>query len=224
MAQKPLVVLIHGAWLGGYSWHKIVSALSRNGFPVLAPSLEMTAAAGLQAHVHQVWEAVEASGADSLVFIGHSYGAVVASEVAARCKGAEKKLVVLDGFIAEAGKSIFESYPEAEEIFSSLITAEQPDFIQVLPADMLGLSEGAEQDWLKAEMCPMPVKGFAEVALYGCSTMRDKYYIRFNQFPFFAATLDHAETIGWNTAEIDVPHMAILTHADAVIEKLLSII
>ena len=72
------IVLVHGAWHGGWVWDGVLGALERRGVPVVAPDLPLTSFA---ADVATVREATAALG-PGVVLCGHSYGGAVISEAA----------------------------------------------------------------------------------------------------------------------------------------------
>lgn len=221
MTAKPLVVLVHGAWLGGFCWHALTPLLSRHGYAVLAPSLSGRADTGLHAHTAEIVDLVSRNGAEDIVLVGHSYGAVVASDAAAALEHRVRALIVLDGFIAEAGRSIIQSYGDVEQMFAPLIAPDAPAFYQPLPPPALGLPDTPETAWLAGAMRPMPVRAFTEPARASADALNClRRYLRFSGFPYFAATAKHAAATGWQVDTLADGHMAITTNADAVAERI----
>lgn len=81
--RPPLVVLVHGAWAGGWVWDAVVARLESAGHRVVAPTLpDDPALANLDGYVAAVESAT--AGEDRVVVVGHSGGGVVASEMAER--------------------------------------------------------------------------------------------------------------------------------------------
>ncbi len=220
---KPLIVLLHGAWMGGFCWHNLVPALSTHGLTVLAPTLagcgerfsEMTAEVSLHTHTQEIIGLLADNPQENIIIVGHSYGAAVASEVAGTIPDRIQSLVILDGFLAEAGKSILDSYPMLEDLFSPLVLPEAPAIMQVPPPSFVGMPEGIDYDWVSAHMRPMPVAVFREPCRFSVTNLAcQRHYIRFTGFPAFADSSDRARQGGWSVTEIDGTHMAILTHAE----------
>ncbi len=111
-------VLVHGAWHGGWCWHKIVPLLEGAGHRVLAPDL-----AGLgvdrtpvQGIVLEQW--VEDIGVllaqqnEPVVLLGHSRGGIVISQVAERWPERIQKLVFLCAFLPRNGESLLQLLTE----------------------------------------------------------------------------------------------------------------
>jgi pimeloyl-ACP methyl ester carboxylesterase len=104
-------VLVHGAWHGGWCWHRIVARLERAGHRVLAPDMkghgldrtppEETTLESLADGIAQVVAAQE----EKVVLIGHSFGGTIITEVGERIPDAIARLVYLAAFVAPNGKS-----------------------------------------------------------------------------------------------------------------------
>ncbi|MGV3577882.1 alpha/beta fold hydrolase [Brevundimonas sp.] len=75
-AEKPTVVLVHGAWADGSNWETVIPYLHRAGLKVVAVQNPMSS---LEADVANVNRVIDDQGGDVLL-VGHSYGGVVISE------------------------------------------------------------------------------------------------------------------------------------------------
>ena len=95
---SPLAVCLHGVTSHGGRFRRLAAALGAH-HRVLAPDLRGHGHSGweppwtLDAHVGDVLESAEGRAA---AWIGHSFGARIAAEVAARQPGAVERLVLLD--------------------------------------------------------------------------------------------------------------------------------
>jgi pimeloyl-ACP methyl ester carboxylesterase len=105
-------VLIHGAWHGGWCWHRIVARLERAGHRVLAPDLaamgrDRTPVGGITlAHwVRQIALLIQPE-LDPVVLVGHSRGGIVISEVAERLPANIQSLVYISAFLLTGGQSL----------------------------------------------------------------------------------------------------------------------
>jgi len=84
--SRPVIVLVHGAWLKSWSWEKVAPQLNRHGWAVRTVDLPTTgrgaANFGLYDDVDVVRRAV--LGIDGpVVVVAHSYGGAVVSEAVA---------------------------------------------------------------------------------------------------------------------------------------------
>lgn len=105
-------ILVHGAWHGGWCWHRIVSNLRRASHRVLAPDLKALGVdrtppgdVKLDTWADQI-AALAASQPDPVVLVGHSRGGIILSEVAERIPERVRTLVYVTAFLLEDGQSL----------------------------------------------------------------------------------------------------------------------
>ena len=105
-------LFVHGAWHGGWCWHKIAANLRRASHRVLAPDLRSLgvdrtppADITLATWTQQIGTLV-ASEADPVVLVGHSRGGIVLSEVAEMIPDRVELLVYVTAFLLESGRSL----------------------------------------------------------------------------------------------------------------------
>ncbi|GHJ48279.1 alpha/beta hydrolase [Catellatospora sp. TT07R-123] len=99
-ADKPTVVLVHGAFADSSSWNGVVSQLLAQGYPVLAVANPLR---GVKSDADQV-AAVLKSIDGPIVLVGHSYGGEVIS-AAADGNPNVKALVYVAAFAPDTGES-----------------------------------------------------------------------------------------------------------------------
>jgi pimeloyl-ACP methyl ester carboxylesterase len=102
-ADKPTIVLVHGAFADASSWNGVIVDLERDGYPVVAAANPLRGLAGDAAYVASVVKSVHGP----VVLVGHSYGGAVISQAAAGADNV-KSLVFVDGFALDAGENIAE--------------------------------------------------------------------------------------------------------------------
>jgi pimeloyl-ACP methyl ester carboxylesterase len=230
---RPLLILIHGSWLGGWCWKSVRAELSRLGIVAEAPTLTALGnrghlggtKTGLHAHVSDILEHLRFVDSEDVVLVGHSYGAVVAAEAAASRPDMIKGLIVLDGFILSAGRSIFDQHPELQAAFRDLIHAERPGLIQPPSADFLGLPACDDTNLLIEKLRPMPLRSHTEPCLTGEDSLQcARYYVQFTDFPFFASTASRARGVTWQVSGIAAGHMAIHTAPQLVADRITEIL
>ncbi len=107
-------VLVHGAFHGGWCWHKLVARLEAEGHTVFAPDMpghgidqtpigEVT----LESIVAKMTGVIRAA-AEPVVLVGHSYGGTIISQTAEAVPDKIRKLVYLTAFIVPSGKASLE--------------------------------------------------------------------------------------------------------------------
>jgi pimeloyl-ACP methyl ester carboxylesterase len=100
------VVLVHGAWHGGWCFERVVALLTASGVPVIAPDLPGHGAdpeplTDLHGDADRVTEVLD--GLSDVVLLGHSYGGAVITE--AGVHPAVRHLVYLGGMALDHGES-----------------------------------------------------------------------------------------------------------------------
>lgn len=100
VAQKPTIVLVHGAFAESSSWNGVVSRLHAKGYRVIAAANPLRGVQGDADHVAAILESVNGP----VVLVGHSYGGIVISNAAAGNDNV-KALVYVAAFTPEVGES-----------------------------------------------------------------------------------------------------------------------
>ena len=108
-------VLVHGAWHGGWCWHKVVARLEAAGHRAIAPDLpslgaDKTPIRDVTAHTwpDHVGRLVAAQ-AEPVVLVGHSRGGMVISQVAEALPERIATLVYLSAYLPRDGESLLEA-------------------------------------------------------------------------------------------------------------------
>jgi len=207
--------------------------LSRRGIAAEAPTLTALGnrghlggvQTGVHAHVADILEHLRFVDSVEVVLVGHSYGAVVAAEAAAIRPDIVKAIIVLDGFILGADRSIFDQHPELQDALQCLIHPERPGFIQPPGADFLGLPACDDTDRLIARLRPMPLLCHTERCLTDENSLEcARYYVQFTDFPFFGATAAKARGAHWQVSGIAAGHMVIDTAPQLVADRIAEIL
>lgn len=112
--QKPIYVIVHGAWGGSWAFKKVDSLLTAGGAVVYRPSLTgqgervhlASLQVGLETHINDVVNMILYEDLTNVILIGHSYGGMVVTGVADRIPERISKLIYLDAFVPEHGESV----------------------------------------------------------------------------------------------------------------------
>ncbi|MEU5096780.1 alpha/beta hydrolase [Streptomyces sp. NPDC020996] len=113
MTLRPCV-LVHGGWHGGWHWEDVAARLRAAGADVYTPTLtglaeragEASEHTDVSAHVADVVRVIDEHDLHDIVLVGHSYGGMVITGVAAERGERVAELVYLDAFVPEAGQSV----------------------------------------------------------------------------------------------------------------------
>jgi pimeloyl-ACP methyl ester carboxylesterase len=99
-ADKPTIVLVHGAFADSSSWNGVISQLHADGFDVVAAANPLRSVKGDAAYVAGIVHSIK----KPVVLVGHSYGGSVISE-AAEGESNVKALVFVSAFAAAEGET-----------------------------------------------------------------------------------------------------------------------
>jgi pimeloyl-ACP methyl ester carboxylesterase len=119
--MKPTIVLVHGAFAESSSWDGVVDPLQNAGHRVIAAANPLRGLASDAAAVSDLVRSVDGP----VVLVGHSYGGLVISNVAADA-GEIVGLVYACGFAPEPGES-------ANTLASMFPGSTLPDALQPVP-------------------------------------------------------------------------------------------
>lgn len=98
--EKPVIVLVHGAFAESASWDPVITRLEKDGYTVIAAANPLRGVASDGAAVSGIVKSIKRP----VVLVGHSYGGPVITE-AANGNPNVKALVYVAGFAPEAGES-----------------------------------------------------------------------------------------------------------------------
>ena len=101
-AQKPTIVLVHGAFAESSSWNGVIAQLQQHDVRAVAVANPLRSLAGDAAYVRDVLASIDGP----IVLVGHSYGGLVITE-AASGNDAVVGLVYASAFVPDTGDSAF---------------------------------------------------------------------------------------------------------------------
>jgi pimeloyl-ACP methyl ester carboxylesterase len=108
-------VLVHGAWHGGWCWHKIGARLEMMGHSVFAPDMPghgidraPIADVTMSDIVRKMSDVIDLAD-EPVILVGHSYGGAVISRTAEVRAGRIAKLVYVSAFLLSTGESTMAS-------------------------------------------------------------------------------------------------------------------
>ena len=171
---NPAIVLVHGAWHGGWCWRRVVPRLQPAGLDAYAVTLTgvgerahlMSANISLKTHVQDVLGLILTNELTRVVLVGHSYGGIVITGVVDQLQqshpGLLTALVYVDAVTPHPGES-WSSQHTPETIAQRLAAAQFSGGISFPPPDasVFGLS-GADRDWVNRRQTPQPLKVYQD--------------------------------------------------------------
>jgi len=137
------IVLVDGAWAGGWDWARMTPHLRAAGHDVSSPTLTrsgegshlLSREVDLNTHVDDIANVIKFEDLDDVILVGHSYSGMVITEIANEMPERIAHLVFIDAFVPEAGSGL----PEGASSRSALETSarERGDGWRLCVADRL---------------------------------------------------------------------------------------
>ncbi|MGN6483934.1 MAG: alpha/beta fold hydrolase [Thermomicrobiales bacterium] len=163
------IVLIHGAWHGGWCWQRLVPLLRANGHEVYTPTLTglgerahlLAPTIDLTTHIEDVLAVLVYEGLSGVILVGHSYGGMVVSGVIERAPERIAQAIYLDAFLPEHGESIRDlGLPGLDEM-----AATHGDGWRLPPpsrAAEFGVADPRDADWIDTRLGDQPYATFTQ--------------------------------------------------------------
>lgn len=112
--EKPIYVIVHGAWGGGWAFKEVDSLLTAKGAAVYRPTLtghgERVHLAStdirLETHILDVVNTILYEDLQNVILVGHSYGGMVITGVADSIPERISEMIYLDAFVPENEESL----------------------------------------------------------------------------------------------------------------------
>jgi pimeloyl-ACP methyl ester carboxylesterase len=117
------VLLLPGAWMGGWIWESTLAALRHRGleahtitFAGLAVGTTRAQASSvtLQDHLDQLVRWIRETAGGPVVLVSHSYSALLAEAVAQRLNASVVGVIHLGGFVPDPGRSLLDEWGGSE--------------------------------------------------------------------------------------------------------------
>lgn len=119
-SKRATIVIVHGAWVGGWRWRDVANLLTDRGHRVFTPTLTglgerahlTSREVNLSLHARDVASVIEFERLGNILLVGHSYGGMPVSVVPGLVPaGAIGSLMYLDAFCPEDGQSLNDLVP-----------------------------------------------------------------------------------------------------------------
>ena len=224
------IVLVHGAYHGGWCWRDSARLLRGLGHAVFAPTLTglgershlRSRAVDLDMHIQDVANVIEWEELDDVVLVGHSYGGMVVSGVADRLADRLAATVYLDAYRPADGESVLGARDKVPGGVKLEISPE--DGVTPPPPEVFGLT-GELADWLRRRTTPQPYETVVQpIRLTGAWTRpAKKLYIRCRQYPHPACDRYLAASEAdpaWVALAGDWPHNVMMTDPEWFVDTL----
>jgi len=223
------IVLIHGAYQGGWIWQPTAKILREAGHTVYAPTLEGCAdrrhqlrpGITTETHADEVANLLFYEDINDAIMVGTSSGGMVAAKTAELAKDRIARLVFVDALVPQPGEStkdIVQRSPHADP-YEMTEFARGPTRVD-LATRLFGELHGAQKDWALERATPHP-NGLSDVTAtelegFWNATWPDSTVIYCVNSenppePHQRATADRLEAV-W--IEMPAGHYPMLTHGE----------
>lgn len=232
-------VLVHGAWHGGWAWHRVRPLLEAKGHRVFTPTLTglaerahlLSREVNLSTHIQDVVELIEGEDLSDVVLAGHSYGGQVISGVVRHVKGRLQHVAYLDANLPLDG----ENGMVAGLAFWLKDAADEGGDGWRIPVPelaggvLMGVSNAADVKWLLERLTDHPMATFEEPVLLDSS---DPYPVT-GSYAICTRPLEagpgkgnvrnagRAGELGWPVTEIPTGHDLMVTEPELTAKFLL---
>jgi pimeloyl-ACP methyl ester carboxylesterase len=217
-------VLVHGAWHGGWCWAKVARLLRDAGHEVYTPTLTGLGERAhlarpeidLETHIQDVTAVLESEELRQVTLVGHSYGGMVVSGVAARTSGRIGQLMYLDAFVPEAGKSVLDYLgPERAQSMREVARSQGEGWrVPPFTPERFGVTSQRDTEWLTKHLAPQPLRTFEQpLAAVGGERLKRTYV--YCSKPAMGAFDQVAERLRddrkWSFHDVKTGHDAMVT-------------
>lgn len=118
--MRAPIVIVHGAWVGGWRWRSVADDLRDRGHFVFTPTLTglgerehlTSSAVNLSMHARDIANVIKFERLEKILLVGHSYGGMpisVAAELVP--EGIIQSIMYMDAFFPEDGQCLNDLVP-----------------------------------------------------------------------------------------------------------------
>ena len=239
-AAVTTFVLVHGTGHGGWCWRFIAPMLRAAGYDVYTPTLTGLGASShllhelnrisLHTHIKDITNMLFYEDLSDVVLVGHSYGGMVITGVAAKQPQRLAHLVYLDAYLPMEGENEIALWPpnQKEKYFADIAsgaTSRPP-----IPSSMLGINDPKMSQWVQERLTPHPYSTYEDPPptpddpAQSASIPRTYIYCTLGPLsswmePFAAK----ARKLKWDVHTMEAGHDVMITHPNQLAEILLRI-
>jgi pimeloyl-ACP methyl ester carboxylesterase len=233
----PVFVLVHGTGHGGWCWQKVVPRLRAEGCEAYAQTLTgvsdrshlLKCGVDLTTHITDVTNLLFYEDLSDVVLVGHSYGGMVVTGVAATAPERMSQIIYLDAYVPDEGESEVDLWPPAMRAEIEADSEASGGLRSPPSPEVMGIQDPALADWVQKRVTPHPIATYMEAVPRASarSAALSRAYITCTQGPLtrvFAPFAQKARAAGWPVREIATGHEAMLTAPDEVAKVLLELV
>jgi pimeloyl-ACP methyl ester carboxylesterase len=240
VSDLPALVLVHGAWAGGWCWQRVLPLLHAQGLAAHAVTLTgvgerahlLSGQIRLSTHVADVLGLIDTLELARVLLVGHSYGGLVITGVAdallkrAQSRTALHGLVYVDAVTPHPGES-WSSQHAPDTVAARLkLAAEQGAGVAIPPPDAAAFGlDGTDRDWVNRRQTPQPLGVYQDPLHFNAAAVAalPRTFIDCTQpaLPTIAVMRQRVRTEpGWTVHEMATGHDPMVSHPQALADLL----
>lgn len=220
MSELPNIVLVHGAWADGSCWDEVIGSLQAKGYKVTAPQFPETSTDADVARLRQVLARQDGPA----IVAGHSYGGQIITAMGTDAPNVVG-LVYVAAFGLDEGESLgalLGGGPPTPATANLQVDEQgfgwlpEDDFVGHFAADV----EPTRARVLHAVQQPISMSAFEyTMGVPAWKGLPSWFVVATNDEAIPPdAERQFAERMGATTVEVESGHLAMVTHADVVID------
>ena len=233
-------VLVHGTGHGGWCWRFIAPILQAAGYDVYISTLTGLGASShllhelnkisLDTHVKDITNMIFYEDLSDVILVGHSYGGMVITGVAAKEPQRLAHLVYLDAYLPMEGENEIALWPPNQKEKYSADIASGVTSCPPTPLHMLGITDPKMFQWVKERLTAHPYSTYEDPPPSPDDPAKTasvpKTYVHCTLGPMsswmepFAA---RARKLKWDVYNVEASHDIMITHPNELAEILLEI-
>jgi pimeloyl-ACP methyl ester carboxylesterase len=182
----------------------------------------------LDTHVKDITNMLFYEGLSEVVLVGHSYGGMVITGVAAKEPQRLTHLVYLDAYLPFEGENEIALWPTDQKEKYLADIASGIRFRQPIPSSMLGITDPKTSEWVQERLTPHPYSTYEDPPAPGTqqSASIPRTYIHCTLGPFSSwmePFATRARNLKWNVHTMAAGHDVMITHPNELAGILLRI-
>ena len=177
----------------------------------------------LDTHINDVLGTLRVENLREVVLIGHSYGGVVATGVAARARDRVRLLVYLDAFVPRPGQCALDLVPARSREEAQQAAQKYGDGWRVPPAPLPPDTSPEDLAWATPFRLPHPLASLRQTLTFDEGDLPPRAYIRCRWHgpdDVFRPYADRGRNEGWPYFELDASHNPHITAPAALYDVL----
>jgi len=219
------IVLVHGAYQGGWIWTRVAPLLRAAGHTVFAPSLDGCAerrhalrpGITTETHAGEIADLLLFEDLHDVVLVGTSSGGMVTCRAAELARERIGRIVLADALALLPGERINEIVNRTARVTTALTTGPSPEDAR---NRMFASLDPATLEWALARYTPHPIAAMEEPVQLGRFWEQDwtatVIWCRRSQNPPVAHQRRAADRLKARWFELDTGHYPMLTEPDAL--------